>query len=44
MRPKKEIEPLETLESLPRQLPEITEDDKIAGKKPPPKDDSKTLQ
>ena len=44
IRPKKEIEPLETLESLPRQLPEITEDDKIAGKKPPPKDDSKTLQ
>lgn len=44
IRPKKEIEPLETLESLPRELPEITDDDKIASKETPPKDDSKTLQ
>ncbi len=44
VRPKKEIEPLETLESLPRELPEITEDDKIESKTPPPKGGSKTLQ
>lgn len=44
IRPKKEIEALETLESLPRELPEITEDDKIESKTPTAKGRSKTLQ
>ena len=44
VRPKKEIEPLETLESMPRELPEITDDDKNKSKTPPAKGGSKTLQ
>ena len=44
IRPKKEIEPLETLEALPRELPEIAAEDEIEKKTSPPKGGSKTLQ
>ncbi len=44
VRPKKAMEPLETLESLPRQLPEIPEDDKIKGKTSSSKGGRETLQ
>ena len=44
IRPKKDIQSLETLESMPRELPEIAADDDIENKPPPPEDDSKTLQ
>jgi DNA recombination protein RmuC len=44
VRPKKEMEALETLEALPRELSGIVEEDSIEEKKSPSKGGSKTLQ
>lgn len=44
VRPKKEMETLETLEALPRELPAIVEEENIENKTSSPKDGNKTLQ
>ncbi len=44
VRPKKEMEALETLEALPRELPELVEEEDIDTKSSSPKSGSKTLQ
>ena len=44
IRPKKAIEPLSSLEALPRELQEIADEDEIDSTKQPPENETKTLQ